>query len=277
MNLNAKSADAEIFSEVLRRAFFSKPENTNLIYPRFGLSSLIEPFEEFLNKNESELYYNSTIDEICYDKGKISGVLVNGKTETADFYISAVPPKSLIRLLKNKNLHDEFNYLNKFTYSTIASAYLWFDRNFADKDLYALINSNIHWIFNRRKIFLSELDLMQKYPGHIALTISGANELDFMDKSELLELLIKELYRAIPEAKNAKLLHSVLIRDKFATFKALPGIITLRPNNTTNYENFFIAGDWTNTGLPATLEGACLSGFKTSENIIEKINSNIDS
>jgi zeta-carotene desaturase len=110
----------------------------------------------------------------------------------------------------------------------------------------------------------------QKEKGqHLSLVISGAQEFVEMSKEELLTIAMKDLRRVLPKAKDANIVHSIVIKEKRATFSPSPGLEAIRPLPKTSISNLFLAGDWTNTGLPATIEGAIMSGRKAAELICE--------
>src|SRR6185295_5087350 len=95
--------------------------------------------------------------------------------------------------------------------------------------------------------------------------ISGCNDLNETAATELEEITLRELRRFFPSAKEAQLKHRFLYKSKSATFQATPAVEKIRPEAKTSWENFWLAGDWTNTGLPATLEGAIVSGRLAAE------------
>jgi len=115
-------------------------------------------------------------------------------------------------------------------------------------------------VFNRRLLCDTPKDIRERYPGHVALTVSAADTLATESTQDVVQLCIKELERAFPEARGARLLHSQVIKEKQATMRATPETDLIRPPAQTAVKGFFLAGDWTNTGLPATIEGACQSG-----------------
>ena len=92
-----------------------------------------------------------------------------------------------------------------------------------------------------------------------------------MSKEELLTIALIDLRRVLPKAKNANIVHSVVIKEKRATFSPSPGLEAIRPLPNTSFPNLFLAGDWTATGYPATIEGAVMSGRKAAELVHSKI------
>jgi zeta-carotene desaturase len=130
-----------------------------------------------------------------------------------------------------------------------------------DEDFVALLDSTVQWVFNRSKI--------QGAPASsahcLALTVSNANYLADREASELVALAVEDLRRVFPRVGSANLVHSRVLKEKRATFSQRPEVESLRPSCNTSMENLFLAGDWTNTGYPATIEGAVLSGRKAAE------------
>jgi zeta-carotene desaturase len=95
--------------------------------------------------------------------------------------------------------------------------------------------------------------------------ISGAREFIRMKKEDLVIMALNDIHRVFPNSRNIKLVHSVIIKEKNATFSATPFAESVRPNPETPVHGLFLAGDWTATGYPATIEGAVISGFRAAE------------
>jgi uncharacterized protein with NAD-binding domain and iron-sulfur cluster len=144
----------------------------------------------------------------------------------------------------------------------IISINLWFDRALTDLDFVALRGTTVQWLFNRDRI-----------PGAgehgAALVLSGAHEHISRSKEELLTVALRDLGELFPAAHEAKLLHSLIIKERFATFSPCVGVDSLRPPARSPVRGLFLAGDWTATGLPATIEGAVRSGDAAAQAILE--------
>lgn len=195
------------------------------------------------------------------------GVEVGGKFIKAEQIISTVPYFVLQSLLPNAVQSIEpFCHLHKFKSSPIVSIHLWFDEEFMADDFIGAIDMNLQWIFNRRKLMDEN-----KPTSYISAVISGAHEEVKLSKDELVNLALNDLHRIFStsgnrkqKTGNSKLLHSVVIKEKRATFSPTPELEPYRPNTVTPIQNLFLAGDWTNTGLPATIEGAVKSGLEAA-------------
>lgn len=157
-----------------------------------------------------------------------------------------------------------FCYLYKFDSSPIVSLHLWFDKEFMDTDFLGLIDQRVQWIFNRRRLMGGE----KKSSSYLSAVISGAYEFVDLQKEQLAQIAIDDLHRVFPQSLNAQMIHSVVIKEKRATFSPLVDIEQYRPSTNTPIQNFYIVGDWTDTGLPATIEGAVMSGFNAASLVL---------
>ncbi len=143
----------------------------------------------------------------------------------------------------------------------IISLHLWLDRPVLEGPFVGLLDSPVHWVFSRDHI--QGPDAGQT--GHIVTAVvSGARDLVEKSAAELEELTLRELRKFVPAAAEAKVLHRMVYKARSATFAATPGAEPLRPGTSTEWDNFWLAGDWTDTGLPATIEGAILSGERAA-------------
>ena len=104
-----------------------------------------------------------------------------------------------------------------------------------------------------------------KSTSYISAVISGAYDVVDLAKEKLVAIALQDMRDVYPESRAAKLLHSIVIKEKRATFSPTNNIEPFRPSAETPIQNFFLAGDWTNTGLPATIEGAVMSGFNAAK------------
>lgn len=266
LNLSSELADADLFIQVLKKAFISNQDSSKLIFPAVNLSDLISPFGDWFEKHNGKIHFNSRIDNILINNNKVDSVFVNGEKHIADYYISTVQPYILKKLIANNNENVLSSKLEEYEYSTIISIYIWLDSEIIDEDFVALLGTETQWIFNLNKITKRASTNNYLY----ALTISNADELNLMSNIEIMNLCWSELVSIFPIAKKIKVLDYLVIKNKRATFKANPSIASKRLNSYIGMSNLFIAGDWTNTNLPATIESACISGINASNMIAAK-------
>lgn len=103
---------------------------------------------------------------------------------------------------------------------------------------------------------------------YLTVSLSGAAGYLKRSDAELLDLFLPEMLRAFPKARDVPLARFLVTREERATFRPLPGTAGLRPSTVTPIEGLLLAGDWTDTGWPSTMEGAVLSGNKAAETVI---------
>jgi squalene-associated FAD-dependent desaturase len=269
MNNSLDNVPITLFINTLKNAFFFKPENSRLVFPKVGLSRLLEPFEH--KNSHCKISYNSYLEKI--EKINDEFVLhIKGQGKfTSDVVFLCLPPNILSKVIPDDwKANPFFTFLPKVSFNTIISIYLWFDKPFFDGYFATFSNSEIHWIFNKNKILEQPNSKYFLY----AFTKSYANEFTSMNDNELLKQALNALELYLPKSKLAKLLHYRIFKDKHATVNINTEFEELRPIQKTPIENLYLSGDWTNTALPATIESAAISGkfavqyFAKKENLV---------
>lgn len=267
MNEGPDAASASLFKAVLKKAFFKSRRGSRLIFPAVPLSRLyVDDAEDYIRRQGGVIEKGCLVTEILIENDAVSGIrLRDGRVLTGDDYIAAVPYYSLQRLLSEEIMEKHrscFRRIRDLAPSPILSIHLLFDRSITDYPFAAFIDSPIQWFFNKEKIYRDNA-----YRGLFSLVISGAHLHVEWDKERLLEMALTEIGKVFPESSSAKLLYGKIIRERFATFSPRPGIQRHRPDQKTPVKNLFLAGDWTDTGLPATIESAVTSGYRCAEMI----------
>jgi len=285
LNNYPKNVSALMLFRVLRASFLGKREHSSILLPRAGLSDvLVNPAVEFIRRNGGDVLLGTEVLQFHFEDEKIvSASTQDGKEFRAQLFLSAVPWFGLDRLLSSSGIRSELTVKtpsrelydpDRFKASPIISIQLWLDRVIMEEEFAALVDTRVQWVFdkglkNRRHLGCEVVKHQQEKGQHLSLVISGAQEFVEMSKEELLTIAMKDLRRVLPKAKNANIVHSIVIKEKRATFIPSPGLEAMRPLPETTFSNLFLAGDWTNTSLPATIEGAVLSGKKAAEMICE--------
>ncbi len=267
MNEQPRHASAHLFARVLRAAFLGRRSDSAMLIPEVGQTELyVAGAEQLLRRRGALVRTSAEVQSLLCSGGEISGVrLGDGSQVQSRFVLSTIPPAALSRILPSDlGQRLPFERLGEFGVSPIVSIHLWFDRHFMADRLIGLIGGTLQWIFNRRKI-VSGGDENRAY---ISGVISGARDAVDLGKEELVALALRDLESIYPEARDARLLRSIVLKEKRATFAPRSDVEGLRPRADTPVKNFFLAGDWTETGLPATIEGAVISGFRAAELIM---------
>jgi squalene-associated FAD-dependent desaturase len=273
LNDDPKVVAALLFYRVLRAAFLGRRQNSSMLLPTVGLSELfVEPSVRYLGSHNSEAKTGCGVEELlCEGSRVVAARCADGVTRGAKAFVVAVPHYAFADLLlASEGLYAEkFQTIEAFESSPIVTINLWLDRRVIEQEFVALLDSRVQWIFNRTRM----LNLSSRSGQYLSLVISGAGPYVEMEKEEMIDLAMADLRAAVPKARSAKVIHSLVVKEKRATFSPKPGIEKLRPPTETEFENLFLAGDWTATGLPATIEGAVISGKKAAtmtERYLEK-------
>ncbi|MCK5571845.1 MAG: hydroxysqualene dehydroxylase HpnE [Bacteroidetes bacterium] len=258
MNETCDVASAEVFQSALREAFLGHWSNASLAVPKVGLSELlVDPAVECIGRRGGEVRCSADVVRIVARDQRITRVqMKDGSDVEPEAVILAVPSLKVAPLLPEALRGDgRFQDIASAPMSPILSLYLWYDRDWMSHEHVGVIGKTVHWIFNRRK--LSEQ--RGEYGGHLSLVISAARDLVNFSDDELIRLAVDDLVALYgPEA--GKLQHGVVLREKRATLSLTPRVNRQRPGHITPVRNLFVAGDWTATGYPATIEGAVASG-----------------
>jgi squalene-associated FAD-dependent desaturase len=259
---------------ILRAAFLGNSENASLLIPCVGLSELfVDPAVQFVKAHGGEVRTSISVENVMLEGIQVQSVRTSeGEELRAKSFISAIPwyafeemlpgsyHQSRIKGSQESNSHNKMG----FTCSPIISIHLWLDREITNLDFAALLGTRIQWIFNKSKL-MNEKNEVGPARQYLSLVISGAQEFVGLNKKQVVEIGMEDLQHVLPQARGAKIIHSLVIKEKRATFLPSPGLETLRPNAQTKFDNLFLAGDWTATGYPATIEGAVMSGRRAAE------------
>ena len=129
----------------------------------------------------------------------------------------------------------------------------------------------MQWVFNQTGILAegsgAEADISGQ---HVCISISAAWDYIDQPRESLAKIFIAEMAEVFPQAREAKVMRSVVVKQRHATFRCLPGAGDLRPGCRTPLNNLFLAGEWTDTGWPSTMEGAVRSGYTAAGAIIDR-------
>ena len=282
-------ASAELFVEVLKQGLLSNKADSNLVIPKVGFSELYaQPAQNLFQKDGVPMHFNSQIAAI-EKSGSTWEIKTNqGKSFSTEKILFAIPPNGLQKILEvsDPSLKPLGEHLEKFKSSPIVSVNLWFDNFNPEQTFLGLIDSPIHWVFNKAKIYapapfgagqspLPSHEGRRPAPngagvGYLSLVISGAYELAQKSKLQLIQLATEELRRFYPALRDQEPTHAQVIKENEATFSGRLGLKNYRPDPATAVPGIYLAGDWANTGLPATIESAVRSGHQAANILLGK-------
>jgi len=266
LNEDPSVASAALFERVLRLALFTSPGDSRLAIPAVGLSDVyVDAATAYIRARGGRVECGRSVASLLVSGGRCRGVRVSsGEEIEAESVLSAVPSFQLAGLLPGELLRREpfFAPVVSLRPAPIISINLWFDRAITGLDFVGLRGATVQWLFNKGKI----LGLSENY---VSLVLSGAHRHIGRSKEELLATALLELVDLFPGAQKAKLHHSLIIKERFATFSPTWEVERLRPTARTPVRGLYLAGDWTATGLPATIESAAQSGYTAARAILD--------
>lgn len=281
MNEDPRIASAALFERVLKLALFSSSRDSCLGIARVGLSDCYtSAAAEFITAHGGRVELGRNVTGLLVAGGVCEGVtLAGGERVQAQTVLSAVPWNKFTSLLPGDLLRSEpyFTKILSLRPAPIISINLWFDRPVTDLEFVGLRGTTIQWLFNKSRILAepgreapnSGVRVPESGLSYISIVLSGAHEHIGRPKEELLAMAMRELQGLMPEAKQAKLVHSLIVKERFATFSPCVGVEDLRPPAATPVCGLYLAGDWTATGLPATIEGAVKSGYTAARELLQ--------
>ncbi len=276
LNDEPGSSSAELLAEVLKRAFFSRRRDSAFVYSRVGLTELYCTGSKRLVERAGGAVESHSIVEMLElgPGGVVASVrLRDGRRIEAANFISAVPAPQLLRFIPENAIADPFfARLTGLTSSPIICVHIWLDREVTNRPFVGFIGTTTQWLFNKRRIFTQR---GETHPGYMSFVISGARSLVERGSDELLEIVLNDLHAMIPESRDAKVVKSIVLKEKNATMAPDLRSHELRPAAKTPIPNFFLAGDWIQTGLPATIESAVISGRAAAAAVIARAGAQI--
>ena len=195
-----------------------------------------------------KLHARVPVTRVALNGGRVEHVEAGGEVFQADAYVSALPFERVPQLIPELGFDA-----SPFEHSPITGIHLWFDRKITDLPHATLLDRTIQWMFNKQD------------GRYVQLVVSASRSLTPMSKNEIVELALRELTEFFPNVRDAQLERSHVVKEVRATFSARPGLESIRPTAQTHIQNLFLAGDWTRSGWPATMEGAVRSGYLAAE------------
>jgi zeta-carotene desaturase len=266
-------ADARFGVEVFWKAFLSNSAGYRMGVPIVPLANLYDGCKAEIERRGGEVTLRAPVRGLKIESGQIAGVRFDEEREEhADAYIFAVPHIALAELLPEsvKQGDTALANLSKINVSPITGVHFWFDRHVMTEPFVTLLDTTTQWIFNKTELYGgSDGTGKNKSSGqYLQLVISASHDLLQKPRQEIIDQCLGEVWQALPVAREAKLEKATVIKEAAATFSPAPGVDRFRPKQETAVRGLFLAGDWTNTGWPATMEGAVRSGYLAAEAVL---------
>jgi hydroxysqualene dehydroxylase len=293
LNQSVNQAAAAPFVRVLAEMFGPDPRAAALVLPAAPLHEMYaEPARAFIEARGGSVRTNA-LARVIVEGDAVRGVDVRGERIDASRVIAAVPWFALRALFAPEppaELDDLIATAEAMEPMPIVTVNLWYDRPVMDDLFVGLPGREMQWVFDKRLAWSVGRGFTPRHPvgrgftprhhegahdappygraSHLSLVASAAIRLAPMTNDELTALAAREVAEALPRARAATLLRATVIREKRATFSLAPGQ-PRRPGNGTAIRGLLVAGDWTDTGMPGTIESAAISGHKAAALALE--------
>jgi zeta-carotene desaturase len=256
-------------AKVFRESFLMSPQSGRMGIPGIPLSELYNRAVGYIEARGGQVALRTPVDGILpHGKGWLS--MSGTRSFISDAVVLALSFEAMADLLTvlpdapGKN--GLAAQLTQFEHSPITGIHLWFDREVTELDHAVLLDTTIQWMFNKSRL----------QPGHrggegsyLELVVSASRTLVPMQRQAIIDLALGELAQFFPAVKTASLLKAAVVKEVRATYSVRPLLDSVRPSAVSPWPGIFLAGDWTATGWPATMEGAARSGYRAAEALIQ--------
>jgi hydroxysqualene dehydroxylase len=259
LNQMPDQAAAPVFARVLAEMFGPDPRSAAIALPTRPLHLMYaEPAREYIERHGGVVRTGAAA-KVRVLHGGVAAVDVEGESLNVSQVVSAVPWFALPDLFPDQPaaLREVVDCARRTASSPIVTINLWFDRLVMDEPFIGLPGRAMQWVFDKRLVFGGEAS-------HLSLVSSGAASMVGLSNGELVALAQAELNEAMPEIRSARVVRATVVREPRATFSLAPSQPP-RPQSATGVPGLFLAGDWIDTGLPATIEGAVRSGHRAAD------------
>ena len=251
-------------AQVMRESFLKSAEAGRMGVPTVPLTDLYSAAGNYIRERLGEVQFRTSAESFRAELSHVT-LVVGEKEETFDYAVFALPFDSLERILPDSSASQPLrDALARFETSPITGIHLWFDRIISDLDHAVLLDRTIQWMFHKSRLQNRDTN---GHGSYVELVVSASNTLVDKSKQEIVDLAVSELREFFPAARDANLLKSTVIKEVHATYSPRPGIEADRPRPETVWPRVFLAGDWTATGWPATMEGAVRSGYLAAQSL----------
>jgi squalene-associated FAD-dependent desaturase len=270
--------------KVFRESFLLSPEAGRMGIPSIPLSSLYGRAIDYLQARGGEVHLRTSVDAIepvdssepemgwiicssgrALNSGRASNI---DRAFTSDAVVLALSFEALAALLpalpRNAQSENLAADLAQFEHSPITGIHLWFDREITDLEHAVLLDSTIQWLFNKSKLQPAHRAQQGSY---IELVVSSSKSLVPMQRQEIIDLALRELAQFFPVVNSATLEKAVVVKEVRATYSVRPLLDRIRPGAESPWPGIYLAGDFTATGWPSTMEGAVRSGYLAAESL----------
>jgi squalene-associated FAD-dependent desaturase len=273
--VSALSEDLDLISvsyaaQVVRESM-KTPSARHMGVPRIPLTDLYHQAGDYISARGGQILFRTSLEAFSPASSQVQIRITDtdkkSREESFDYLILALPFNTVDRVLpETPDAATLREQLTHFESCPITGIHLWFDRQITDLDHAVLLDRTVQWMFHKSRLLLTRATPDSEIGGsYIELVVSASKSLIDKSRAEIVDLALAEVREFFPAARAATLLKSAVIKEVHATYSPRPGIDAYRPTQATAWPRVFLAGDWTATGWPATMEGAVRSGYLAAE------------
>jgi squalene-associated FAD-dependent desaturase len=266
LNAELDSIAVPYAAKVIRELFLNSAQAGSMGMSTVPLSELYTGVTPYLTQRGGNVLLNTYVEGASWDEETNKWLVCTRTGElVSDYVILALPFEATQKLLPHLPAEDGAEKLahqiEHHEHWPLCSVHLWFDRDVTDFEHAVLLDREIHWMYNQSR-------LQTDRGGHyIELVVSATRAFAALPREAAIQQSLAELAEFFPRVKEAKLEKVALIKEVHATFGVPPGIDSARPTALSPWPNCFLAGDWTATGWPSTMESAARSGHLAAEQL----------
>jgi zeta-carotene desaturase len=266
LNAELDSIAVPYAAKVIRELFLNSAEAGSMGMSTVPLSELYAGVTPFLMERGGGVLFNTNVEGAAWDEASRKWLICTRTGELiSDYMILALPFEATQKLLPHLPAEEGAERLarqiERHEHWPICSVHLWFDRDVTDLEHAVLLDRELHWMYNKSRL----------QTGHggrcIELVVSATRAFATLSREAAIQQALAELAEFFPLVKEAKLEKVALVKEVHATFGVSPGIDTARPTSRSPWSNCFLAGDWTATGWPSTMESAARSGHLAAQEL----------
>lgn len=252
-------------AKVFREVFLFSARGGEMGIPRIPLSDLYGKAANYLEARGAEVHLRTSVDTIRRENG-LWHVSSPEQTFTADTVVLALSFEAMQKLQPtlppSEAAEALFEKLRGFSHSPLTSIHLWFDGEVTPLDHAVLLDTPFHWMYNKSRL---QPEIRNGAGTYLELVVSASKALVPMQRQEILDLAMRELPQFFPVVNSAKLQKAAVVKEVRATYSVRPLLDEIRPGAQSPWPGIYLAGDWTATGWPATMEGGVRSGYLAAE------------
>lgn len=272
--------DARYGIDVFWKGFLASRQGYLVGIPSVPLAKLYDGCRESIERRGGEVKLRCGVRQLRSEGNRFIWARLDDGTEaSADACVLAVPHDAVGGLLagaSNAKSDALIGNLNQMKVAPITGVHLWFDRTVMAQPFLTLLEGTTQWVFNKSALLGEKARHANGSEGgepagtqYLQLVISASYDLVPKSRQEIIDLCLRELGDVLPETRRARLVKGTVVKEVSATFSPEPGVDRLRPAaGDSGIAKLFLAGDWTSTGWPATMEGAVRSGYLAAESLL---------